>query len=179
MTKVFVRTNYNPQNTDILFFDANIWFYLFATIGNYKQQYVNKYSNFFAKAIKNQSKILVSSHIISEFFNRYLRTEFKKLQNKNSNRYNDFKKDFKPTRRHKDSMNFIKNVVQDKILKYANTINDNFDVLDLTKLFYNLENHDFNDKYYAELAKYKNFKIVTNDKDFKIFGNDITIMTAV
>lgn len=173
MTKIFDVTTYEPQASDILFFDANIWFLLFAPIGSYRKKDVDKYSDFLAKVFKNKSTIVVSSQILSELFNTHTRSEFKK------SKYKNFKKDFKPTRKYKDSINFMKSVIQSKILKYAKAINDDFNTINLTKLFKDLEKHDFNDKYYAELAKKNNFKIVTHDKDFKQFGNEITIITVV
>ena len=76
MTKIFDVENYEPKNTEEFFFDTNIWFYIYAPMGNHRKDVIKKYSNFLAKLLKNKSKILVSPLLFSELFNAYVRTEF-------------------------------------------------------------------------------------------------------
>jgi len=48
---VFDIESYTPKREDKLFFDANIWLYLFSPMGNYKRQVRKKYDSFLKKAI--------------------------------------------------------------------------------------------------------------------------------
>jgi len=189
MSNIIDITTYKPKVSDIFLLDANVWIYIFLPIGNTKQFVVNKYSNFFSKLYKSQSTIVVTSLILSEIFNVYAKTEFNILKDKigkRSQKYNkkikfEFKKNFKPSNKYRRIMLQTTNFVYSKMQKYKGTkfINDNFDTLNLQNLLNNIENHDFNDKYYIELAKNNNLKIVANDIDLKKARESFDLITIV
>lgn len=168
---------YTPTQNDKLFFDANIWIYLFYPVGNYKRDIIKKYDGFFKKILEVNTSIFISSLILSEFVNTCVRLEFNDLRRKNPEKYKDFKKDFRITEEYKKLMTDIKLIVG-KILKISKRMDDEFVSIDLEKVFTDMNKADFNDKYYQELLRDKNIKVVTNDYDFVKTSKNIVVITA-
>ena len=173
MNKINI-TDYIPKHSDKFFFDNNIWMYLYCPIGNYNQFVVEKYSNFFGKILDVKAKIYVSSLILSEFYNTYIRLDFNIWKGKEKK---DFKKDYRPFKQCKTTSEIIINSIESRILCVSERINDEFIDIPINKLIEKIGLLDFNDSYYVELAKKNNFKIVTNDRDFENVEDDITILS--
>lgn len=174
MNDIIDISQYNPLENDKLFFDANIWMYLYCPIGNYKKDTVTRYAGFLKKAIQSKSSIFISSLVLSEFFNAWVRLGFNILKNKQPKQYIDFKKDFRNTKLYKDEVSTIKTVVTKHIMRISQRIDDGFKNISLDELFKEIEKSDVNDNYYLLMAKLENFKIVTNDSDFA-FSRKITV----
>lgn len=49
--------SYEPNDDDKIFFDTNVWLYLFCPIGNYKSEIVEQYSKLFYKILKSGCRI--------------------------------------------------------------------------------------------------------------------------
>lgn len=175
MNKISIDS-YTPKASDEFFFDNNIWMYLYCPIGNYKQHIVSKYSVFFAKILESGAKIYVSSLVLSEFFNSFSRLDFNIWRN---SKKKDYKKDFRPTDRFKETSKTIVNTIEGRILGVAERINDKFTDMTIEDISDKCEDLDFNDSYYIELAKKHNCKIVTNDSDFLSISDDIEILTLL
>jgi predicted nucleic acid-binding protein len=91
---------------------------------------------------------------------------------------NNYKKDFVPSKAYKEVISEMK-LTLPQILKYAERCSDNFNAVDMEAIYTELENCDFNDSYYLELARMNNWKIVTDDAD--LFRNNrlnVEIITA-
>jgi predicted nucleic acid-binding protein len=178
MKKIIDIKSYQPHKDDIFFFDTNIWMYLYCPIGDYKKYIIQPYSNFFKKILDRKSSIFISSIVLSEFFNAYTRLEFNLLKSKEPATYQDFKKDFRNSEHYKSIVLTIKNVVQHKILKVAQRIDDKFNHLNVDELFTDIELSDFNDKYIVFIANGEEMKVVTNDCDFYTMNLKTAILTA-
>jgi hypothetical protein len=64
-------------------------------------------------------------------------------------------------------------------LKIAEKGNDDFNALQFDNILSEFGNCDFNDSYYLEMARYKKWKIVTDDADlFKNNKLNIEIITG-
>jgi len=176
MSSIIDINTYDPIQSDKFFFDANIWIYLYCPIGSYRKDVIKKYSNFFKKVIEAKSSILISSLVLSEFFNAYARIEFNCLRDKEPSKYKNFKRDFRDTKKYKALVKAIR-ITSIKILDIAIRFNDQFEHINLDELFKDIEKMDFNDNYYSILASIEKFKIVTNDYDF-ILKKGIPILTA-
>ncbi|MFH1288039.1 MAG: hypothetical protein ABII25_05010, partial [bacterium] len=126
-----------------------------------------------------KSSIFISSLMLSEFFNAWIRLEFNILKKNQPSKYVNFKKDFRNKEVYKKSVNIAKTVVMEQIMKLAKRIDDKFEGISLDNLFEEIEVSDFNDSYYHSMAKLENFKIVTNDYDFIFLKeNSVSILTA-
>lgn len=178
MNNIISIDNYEPNQKDRFLFDTNIWMYLYCPLGNYKKVVISKYDAFLKRAIQKKSSIVLTSLVLSEFFNAYLRLEFNLLKAKEPDRYKDFRRDFKTSKSYNKLMITIKSTCQNHILKLGKRIEDRFSSIDINELLKNIQLHDFNDKYYIALAGYEDLKIVTDDKGFKKNILDIQILTA-
>ena len=177
MTEIMNIDMYSPQKSDRFFFDTNIWIYLFYPIGNYKRAIIDKYSEFFHKLIQAEADIFISSLVLSEFFNVWVRAEFRILQEAEPDKYKEFKRDFRNTQLYQDKMREVKFIVKHQIFKLAKRIDDDFSGLKIDKILRDIEKWDFNDKLHLALVKRHNLKFVTNDSDFHSV-QDVPIITA-
>lgn len=169
---------YQPQQTDRFFFDTNIWMLLYCPIGSYKKELVGKYDGFLKKVLSAGATVCISSLVLSEFCNAYLRLEFNRLKIQEPDKYKDFKRDFRSTDGYRDLMREVVITVKGQILKLARRIDDRFSHIAIEDIFDNMEQHDFNDKYYLALAESESLKLVTNDADFSTSTGGILILTA-
>jgi len=55
-----------------IFFDTNIWMFIFCEIGSYGKYFVDKYSSAYKKILKTSHLIFIDIMVLSEFVNRYL-----------------------------------------------------------------------------------------------------------
>lgn len=167
-------------NSDLYFFDTNIWLLLFGTIADFQKNQQKKYSEFFAEVLGKEIPIYITSLVFSEFSNVLLRRDFNRWQKTNSFIEKDFKKDFVGTDEYKNSVNLIK-IQLNKILSLPNLmrIGDSFHIIDFDDILQNFELIDFNDCYYAEICKSFNYILVTNDKDLFILKEKIDLLTAL
>lgn len=178
MNNISNIAHYQPQSNDRFFFDANIWMYLYCPLGNYNNNIIRKYDNFFKQILKNRSTVFISSLVLSEFINTYLKLEFNILKYQFPDKYSDFKKDFRNTEKYKNLIRDISTTLKGQILKFAKRIDDNFKKIDLDKILFDLEHSDFNDNYYINLCEIEKIKIVTHDKDFRVKDIKVHILTA-
>lgn len=167
-----------PQKNENFLIDTNIWLYLFCPIGNYKEEQIKPYVNFFDKAIRNGSVFFISSIILSEFINRYLRIEFGILNLQKNNAFPDFKKDFRPSPEYKTVAAIIRSTLKQNILKITKSIDDCFSTLSIAQIVDSIEDIDFNDEYISHLSVHSKLKIVTNDADLKLTKSSPHLITA-
>lgn len=159
-------TKYEPQPDDNFFLDTNVWISVFEPTGNARENAQSSYSSFLSKIFLANSKIHISSMVISEYINVLLRIDFNLWKDVNNSPYADFKKDYRKTTRYKEKSSMIATTLMKQILPKCIKLNDNFNKIKLNALFENLSDSDFNDLYIIELAKNNNLKIVSDDRDF-------------
>lgn len=176
-SNIMKTSSYKFAEGDKFLFDTNIWLYLYCPVGGYNQQLVNSYNNFYLDILKNKCDIYINSLILSEFFNSYCRIEFKIRRKQNPQLYRDYKRDFRNTSEYESLSSDIIKIIEQKILKRALRISDNFEKLDMDDILIASKSFDYNDKVIAKLCEEKNIKVVTNDSDFKKIGNKINIIT--
>jgi len=155
-----------------LFFDTNIWLFLFGSIANYKEERQKQYSRLFDDAVQKRCSIYISSIVLSEFANVIMRREFNKWKKEAENFDADYKKDFVGTETYKEKTELVKDQLN-KILKLPNIIKapDSFNNINVKNIFDNFGLADFNDAYINELVSLNNLILVTDDGDFeKIYG---------
>ncbi len=178
MAQLIDITKYSPKTSENYFFDNNIWMYLFCPIASYEQRKQNIYSDFLEKLLSNNHTIFINSMILSEFANSYLRLDFKLWKDETKNLHADYKKDFVGTARFTETVKGVKSEIN-KILKIALKGSDEFNSINLTNVLNEFGKSDFNDCYFLELARQKNYKIVSDDRDLqnsKILVDVITII---
>ena len=117
--------------------------------------------------------------VLSEFCNAWLQIEYKRWIKRPENVVrNNYKKDFVPSITYKEIISEIKSTLT-LILSQSERSSDNYNAVDLGKIYAELEYCDFNDSYYLELSRMNNWKIVTDDADlFKNNKVQVEIITA-
>jgi len=177
MNDVMDVETYVPHDGDKYFFDANIWLYFYCPVGNYNKNTISKYDGFLKKSINSKTVIYISSLVISEIVNRWLRLDFERVKRKDvSIRY--FKRDYRGSAYYHSTVKDIKAVFNNQLLKISMPLDDRATEISLSDVLSGLDKIDFNDCYYHHLAKLDNLLIVTNDADFAKLDTGVSILTA-
>lgn len=166
---------YSFSERDLLFFDTNIWFFIYGpqTSSDEKRQRI--YSNAFRNIISHGSKIYIDVLVLAEFINRMSRFHYDLWceENQLTPSYKEFR-----------SMNCFKPIVSEieqaaqMILTDAISIETGFsrmNTLNLLKTFQEGK-QDFNDLIIVNICQSKRYKLVTDDSDF--IGSEIEVLTS-
>ena len=191
---IFKINNVTPQDYKLFFCDANVWIAALKYFGSGPQKnYEAPYVDFFqaiielnvniknepklAKKIKNKPKIVLTSVVLSETINAYMRgIAMKAYFNGDTTGYS-FKNDYRDNP-NSDYKTQFDNLVSDisAFKDYTVLIDDDFSNIKPFELLKNMpSNTDFNDFYYYKLLKDKKIPIITHDTDFLF--EDIPIIT--
>lgn len=166
-----------PSSAEKFFFDANIWLYMHCPLGNYKAHITSSYSNFYKKITNAKSEIYISSQVVSEFVNAYLRLDFA-FQKRLDSSLVEFKKDYRNSRHYGPAVSLITSTLNNKILPKCHKLDDRFTSVSMADILKNLQSIDYNDSYLHEQIKGQNIKIITNDFDFQLFKKSCDIVTS-
>ncbi len=149
--------------------DANIWIFTSDVSNNLKKKEL--YLQALVNVRNANCRICIDNLILSEFVNRYARIRAKAFGVPND-RFKEFRdsKEFLP----------IAQEVSDgakKILETADLIQPGLDTQDTISILdkYAKGGSDFNDQSFIKTCKRKNFKFLTDDRDFA--KADISILT--
>jgi len=175
MSKTQDISGYRFAETDKLFFDANIWLFIYGPQGNPNDWKAKSYSGALANALKAKSQIIIDVLVVSEFINRFARIEYDIQYPNKSNRL-----DFKQFRNSPAFAPVAQAIVSTlrQILKFATRAESGFSGIDIQGLLVEFEagGHDFNDQVLVRLCQAQNLQLVTHDADFK--GKGVNILTA-
>jgi predicted nucleic acid-binding protein len=175
MSKVTNITSYAFAETDKLFFDANIWMYVYGPQGAPTDHKSRIYSTALANAIHAKSNIFTDVLVISEFINRFARIEHQTLF-----RTGLAPQDFKQFRNSQDFQSIAQAITAAvrNILKFAVRLESGFSSIDINVLLTEYETvpSDFNDQILIELCVVNSLQLITHDFDFK--GKNVNILTA-
>lgn len=173
MNQTLNINSYAFAQTDELFIDANVWFYIHGPQIPKDQRSTN-YSKALANILQAKCSIFIDVLILSEFINRYSR--LKCTQEKGTADPTTFKS-YRQSSDFKIVAKDIADAVR-RIFKHSKCVESGFTSIDVNNLLTNYESKcpDFNDQILAEICKSKSLKLVTHDSDFKDY--DITILTA-
>ena len=178
MSKVHDITKYKPSFNEGFFLDNNILVFIYCPIGNYEKAKQKQYSAFLKELKDRNSTIYINSLVLSEFANVFLRIDFRLWKKESGIPKLDYKKDFVGSDRFKDTVKDVKIAIK-QILKISEKTSDDFHAINLENVFNEFGNADFNDSYYIEQARFKNWKIVTDDADFQTANyENLEVITA-
>lgn len=162
------------QPNDLIFFDANVWLYIYGPQGGPNDAVSRTYSLALSKIIKAGCNLYIDVLVLSEFANRYARIEF---ETRNTSGLYSHYKDFR------NSVDFVEvaQAVADsirRILKISVPVESGLPNLDLATFTTRFENGscDLNDMIIAALCTAENFILVTHDSDFDT--ESVSILTA-
>ncbi len=166
-------STYHFRATDRLFFDANIWLFLYGRQHGPTDSRVRVYSAALKQILTAHSRIFIDVLVLSEVINRMARFPYNKMPA--STRPKDFK-----TYRSSAAFKPVAKDIADtcrRILRYAARIENEFSSIDVEAVLRNYETGrmDFNDFVLAELCRAKGLAFVTDDGDLR--GLPLTILT--
>ncbi|MCZ2615798.1 hypothetical protein ACRFA2_04625 [Bacteroides hominis] len=172
-------SGYTPSSTDTYLFDNNIWMFIFCPIANVLKKKQREYSSFLQSILSVKASIFVTSMILSEFANAYLRLDYD-LWKKDTRQYSaNYKKDYLKSERYRETSKEVISSIK-AILKLTEAMPDDFHMINIDNILTLFEKIDFNDSYYIELCKTKSLKIVTDDRDFgRDCVSEITIISSL
>lgn len=193
MAKIIKLTDKYPESYSHYFFDSNVWLaFLKYNHKNDKQKRFIPYIDFFEgvvqlnsisnpkvlKKVVNVPKVIMTSMLLSEIINTYLRVvampSFLKCKPGEGN----FKRDYRNFV-HSDYDKQLK-ILLDDIQAYSfmyEFLSDSFIDLNPMSLINHLNRKlDFNDLYYIKLMEKHKIAIVTDDGDFD--SHNIEVLTA-
>jgi predicted nucleic acid-binding protein len=175
MSKAADISAYSFSGDDNLFFDTNIWMYLYGPQGNPSDPLTQVYSSALARAANAKSHIWVDVLIISEFINRFARMEYD-IQYPNKAQRPSYKQ-FRNSPVFLPISQAIVGAVRN-IMKFTARIESGFSSLDINALLNEFETvpSDFNDQVLIGLCITNSLQLVTHDFDFK--GKGVNILTA-
>ena len=165
MSKIIALKDYEPKGSHHVFLDANVLIYAFAPLADYKIQVQEQITKFLEYARKSNTSLYVTSLVLSEVYNVLLSYYFdtwKSLQS--SSRNLNLKKDYRPTKDFRDSIQAINSSVKN-ILKLTIRFPDNFHNSDTERILEMCNHSDYNDCYFLELAEQNGWMIFTRDRD--------------
>lgn len=182
----FKANSHQVQNQESYFLDANIWLKILSPKNNssFKDR---AYLELFAEIIKNtKTRIVVPALVVSEVINRIIReVYYQKHVGKIQKTQPLFKPDasyYKNVYRPSLDYRVAYNLICDDLKSYnasIDLINDEFG--SSFKFKHVLSNPptslDFNDYYYYNLCKKKDYFLVTDDKDFWVENVKIITMS--
>lgn len=168
--------DYNFKANQTFLFDTNIWMFLFCPIGNYQDKKQQSVSKFFERTLSApQSQIVITSSIISEFANSFLRLDWKLWQEETSSSGNNFKSAFFQSERSKSTRTTIAYILKSKILPLSERYPDSFNAIDLDDIFNLYKTLDYNDAIFYNQCSQNNWIFVSDDSDFDALGQVITV----
>ncbi len=175
MSKAVEITTFIFSKTDKLFFDTNVWFYIYGPQGAPNDPKSRAYSNALASAIQANSQILTDVLVISEFINRFARVEHQTLF-RTGQAPQDFKQ-FRNSQVFPPIAQAITAAVRN-ILKFATRLESGFSSVDINALLteFEITPNDFNDQIMIRLCQANSMQLVTHDSDFK--NRNLNILTA-
>jgi predicted nucleic acid-binding protein len=176
-----VKSKPNELSLDFtteLFFDTNIWIFLFGIVGDFKQTVQKEYSSLFDNVLSRNNTIYITSMVLSEYANVILRIEFKNWQKQQGRNDLKYKQDFVGTTIYQEKVELVKKQIE-KILKLRNIIKlpDDFNAIRIDKVFEKFGPADFNDAYINEIVRVKGCVLVTDDGDFEAIFSGKTLVT--
>lgn len=167
-------STYVPKSEDIFIFDTNVLIKIFySTLGAHNSA---QYINFYGKILKSKSRLLLSSIQLSEFVNRCIRFQFD-LYKQSHPDIKSFKEDYRPTTDYKTCMDAIISIIENDIFPSFTRINDNFELLSEENLLMHGFSYDFNDAVIAEISRFQNALLVTDDRDYVNYLSKLKIVT--
>ncbi len=171
-------SNYTFSNNDRLFFDANIWMYIYGpSIDKQSHRRSTIYATALQKIRNQKSGLFIDTLVLSEFINAYARLEY---YQRFANTYQTFKK-FRQSQDFKSVAQDITNNAK-RIVRLCQPCHLQFDALDLMNILdkYAQGTTDYNDQLITEICVANGFCLVTHDADFSQLekSHQLVLLTA-
>lgn len=150
-----------PCPDDAFLFDTNVLMYVFYTNGNYRDNIVSQYADFFAKVVDSRAQIILPACVLSEFVSQYVKNECKRIFGERLSY-----KTYRNTAEYQKILKELAVVLKKQLLPFCTKINYDFAKMNVEGMIAALKSMEFNDHIIASLAQSTSCTVVTNDADF-------------
>lgn len=154
---------YTFNKDERLFFDTNIWIYIYGPLVNSPDTKSVTYANALKQIRRQGSHLFIDASVLSEFINAYARLEYKQ-------RFANTYKTFKQFRQSPNFISIAEDIVNNtkRIVKLCQPCDLQFSRLNLTSILdeYAQGKADYNDQLLIEICVENNLTLVTHDADF-------------
>lgn len=175
--KIISFREFSASSGKQYFFDTNIWMLLYCPLGNVKKDKQEKASKLLSYIISANAPIILTSLILAEFSNAYLRLAFEQWRKMPENVSGKFKTDFFNTQNSIQNRMAISSAINNMMnISSIQKFPDNFHNVNLPHILTNYKTIDFNDCFIIECCKKNSFILVTDDKDFEKVDSGISIV---
>ncbi len=166
---------YHFTDQDRLFFDANIWVYIYGPQTQTNRYQHRIYSGVYKDIISRGSKIYIDVVVLSELINRVARFHYN-LWQENQHKSIGYK-EYRAMDEFKPIASDIKSIVH-MILVDSKPVDTCFSQMDQRVLMdsFESENTDFNDLIIINVCRMNNLVLITHDSDMR--NADIQILTS-
>lgn len=169
--------DFSPTSGKQYFFDTNIWMLLFCPLGNVKKDKQDKASKPFSYIISANAPIILTSLVLAEFSNSYLRLAFEQWRKIPDNVSGKFEKDYFRTADAIANRQAIAAAISNMIrINSIQKFPDNFNNINMSQVLENYKAIDFNDSYIIESCKKNSWILITDDRDFSKVDSGINIV---
>jgi predicted nucleic acid-binding protein len=148
-----------------IFFDANVWLYIFCPLGNHKPHTINKYSAAFKKMLPLNNRLFTDVVVLSEVVNRWISFGFEQYKQLPGNE-NLKRKQYRATQDYIELTENIFTILSEQLKRFE-VANRSYSCGDLSALLRNMRTMtDFNDEHILSTCRTHNSYLLTDDGDF-------------
>lgn len=177
VNKIISFNDFSPSSTSKYLFDTNIWMLLFCPLGNVRKEKQEKASKLLSYIISANGSIIITSLILSEFSNAYLRLAFDLWRKKPENISGKFKAHYFLSADAIENRNAITGSISNMLnINSLQKFPDNFNNINLSNILSNYKAIDFNDSFIIETCSKNSWILITDDADFNKIDSGITIV---
>ncbi len=172
MSKAHNALNYSFTKDEEILVDTNVWIFLYPPTkppaSHASQDY--KYSIIFKKLREANARPIISSLILSEYFNRYIQCEYRGLWERQYKNRKKFRQSTAFTSVGQAATNNIRN-----ILTFTELRDTLISQIDLSSILKAIEDGacEFNDAVYVEICRKQGWKMLTHDADMAYGGIEL------
>lgn len=175
--KIIALRDFSPTSGKQYLFDTNIWMLLFCPLGNIKKDKQVKASKLLSYIISANAPIILTSLILSEFSNAYLRLAFEQWRKTPGNVSGKFKRDYFDTQDAVANREAIVGAINNILtIQSIQKFPDNFNNINISQVLVNYKTIDFNDSFIIENCRRNSWVLITHDGDFNKVDSGITIV---
>ncbi|HEY9363628.1 MAG TPA: PIN domain-containing protein [Chitinophagaceae bacterium] len=168
---------FSPSSGKQYFFDTNIWMLLYCPLGNVKKEKQDKASKLFSYILSANVPIILTSLILAEFSNAYLRLAFEQWRKLPENVSGKFKINYFDTTDASANREAISSAINNMLnINLIQKFPDNFHNINLSNILTNYKTIDFNDSFIIESCIKNSWILVTDDGDFNKIDFGISIV---
>ena len=180
--KIYDLAKYNFKPKERILLDANIWILLQSFLSTASDEKLDgrfvKYSAVFYKLVKSKAIIFIDLLVLNEYLHHYTRVEWRNHRENYPKKYPKYK-NFRDSDEFQNAISTASQFAR-KIIELGKLHSIPADKINISQALDSFSSGgiDFNDAILTDICKQSNFKIITDDVDFKYGGIDVLTLNS-